>query len=265
MAVPDAAADLYLVGLGIGGFDRRSVETDEILRTAKKIFHLTAYHQELLSLSNGEVISLEQEYAQEGSPRSAYRGMADLVLKETAALRGKDHACFLTYGHPLFLVDSGWMLLEMGASSGISVKAVPATSFLDAVLPDMGARFDCAVQLYEANLFVQYRIEPDTRIPLMLSQFGSFGIERLRQRDNLYGRTEPLTARLREIYPPDRDVSLVLSAWRSDMAPQIVHATIAEIDTLVTRSHSGTSLYISGSEPWTRPGEGWTRTTYRSE
>ncbi|MFI1177667.1 SAM-dependent methyltransferase [Streptomyces melanogenes] len=251
-ASPDAQTDLYLVGLGIGGFDRRSVEVDNLLKSARKVLHLTAFDADLRHLSAGDVVDLEQVYGTGSDPRQVYQEMAMQALLAGVDARGKGHACFLTYGHPLFLVDSGWWIEQAAAEYGITVKAIPAASFLDSLLIDLGARFDRAVQSYEANVFFRYQIQPDTRFPVVPSRFGSFDVGRLRQRDNLYGRLAPLTRRLRDLYPTDRPVAAVLSAWRADMAPQISHTTVGEIDTLASSSHSGMSLYIGGSEEWTR-------------
>ncbi|MEU2856311.1 SAM-dependent methyltransferase [Streptomyces syringium] len=253
LRVPDAQADLYLVGLGIGGFDRRSVEVDNLLKSAQKVLHLTAFDADLRQLCAGDVVDLEQIYGTGSDPRQVYQEMATQALLAGADARKEGYACFLVYGHPLFLVDSGWWIEQAAAEYGITVKAIPATSFLDSLLVDLGTRFDRAVQSYEANVFYRYQIEPDTRFPVVLSQFGSFDVSRLRQRDNLYGRLAPLTRRLRDLYPADRPVAAVLSAWRADMAPQISHSIVGEIDTLVSSSHSGMSLYIGGSEEWTLP------------
>ncbi|MEV8325689.1 SAM-dependent methyltransferase [Kitasatospora sp. NPDC056731] len=257
LRVPDAQADLYLVGLGIGGFDRRSVEADQILRDSRRILHLTAYDSDLRLRYDGEVTDLEQVYAADPNPGQVYHAMAARVLEAAAEGRGHGPVSFLTYGHPLFLVDTGWLLQEAAQRHGLTVKAVPATSFLDTLLIDVGARFDYAVQAYDANAFYLHSVVPDTRFPLVLSQFGSFGTDRLRDREDLYGRLSPLTARLRDLYPADRAVAAVLSAWRSDMAPQISHATVGELDSLVSSSHSGMTLYIGGSEPWTLPRTHW--------
>lgn len=183
--------------------------------------------------------------------------MAAQVLQAVRDCDGKRPVCFLTYGHPLYLVEPGWILMEEARAEGISVKPLPSTSFLDTVLVDLGARFDFGVQVYDANIFHLHDIRPDTRFPVILAQFGSFDIRRLRQSGYLYGRIYPLTRRLREIYPPDRAVAAVLSSWRPDMAPQINHTTIRDIDSLIFSSHSGTTLFIGGSEPWTNAQKDW--------
>ncbi|ATL31167.1 SAM-dependent methyltransferase [Streptomyces formicae] len=257
LRVPDAEADLYLVGLGIGGLERRTVEADEVLHSAGVILHHTAFDADLRHMYQAEVVDLEPVYADGPNPLQAYRNMAAQVLQAVRDGDGKSPVCFLTYGHPLYLVESAWILMEEAGVEGISVKPLPSASFLDAVLVDLGARFDFGVQVYDASVFYSHDIEPDIRFPVILAQFGSFDIRRLRQSGDLYGRISPLTHRLQDIYPPDRAVAAVLSSWRPDMAPQISRTTIRDLDSLISSSHSGTTLFIGGSEPWANVQQDW--------
>ncbi len=256
LRVPDAQADLYLVGLGIGGLERRTVEADEVLQSAGVILHHTAFDADLRHMYRAAVVDLESVYGADSNPTQAYHEMAAQALQ---AVRERDGGpvCFLTYGHPMYLVDSAWILMEAAKAEGISVKALPSTSFLDTVLVDLGARFDRAVQAYDADLFYLHDVRPDIRFPVLLAQFGSFDSHQLRRSGDLYGRLSPLTRRLQEIYPSDRAVAAVLSSWRPDMAPQISHTTIRDIDSLISSSHSGTTLFIGGSEPWANAQPDW--------
>lgn len=243
LRVPDAEADLYLVGLGIGGFDQRTVEADQVLRDAITILHLTAFDKELREITSGRVEDLSGLYFEEGTANEVYERMARYVADVTANLRGVGHVCFLTYGHPLFLVDSSWSLLQ---STDLRVKALPASSFLDRVLVDLDVRFDRTCQLYEANALMVLRPNLDIRVPLMISQVGEVGSNLIAERGRKIEWVTPLFDFVSAIYPPDRRCDLVFSPYRSDMAPQVRSAVVDELPSLISSVHTGSTLFIHG-------------------
>ncbi|RPE77416.1 MULTISPECIES: SAM-dependent methyltransferase [unclassified Frondihabitans] len=244
--VPDAEADLYLIGLGIGGFDTRTVEVDELLKGSAATFHLTAFDSDLRRICGGEVIDLKSIYESDDDPRAVYRSMSNAVVDRSMNQAGSGAVLFLTYGHPLFLVDSGWQLLHEAASIGIRVKAVAASSFIDQVLVDVRRRYDLAVQSYESHFFIRHEVVIDARMPLLLSQVGDFGSLTLRPSGRVLERLEPLLARIASIYPADRECCLIFSSWRPDVAPESLWTSVGELSTIVSSVHVGCSLYVRG-------------------
>lgn len=244
--VPDAKADLYLVGLGIGGFARRTMEADEILSQSAAILHLTAYDAELKTNYSGDVVNLQHVYEAHDHAADVYTNMTNIVMEYVEANNFLGSVVFLTYGHPLFLVDTGWELIDKCQQKGLRVKPLAAISFVDQVLCDIGKRFDSGVQMYEADLLVTHRVALDSRFPLLVSQIGEYGTSSLRINNNKVKRLHPLFEYLQQQYPGDRRCTLIMSSWREDMAPKTVTASIADITSLLSSIHTGCSLYVDG-------------------
>ncbi|PZF02822.1 hypothetical protein DEJ01_09860 [Curtobacterium sp. MCLR17_040] len=245
LRVPDAEADLYLVGLGIGGFDQRTVEVDRLLRGAAAIYHLTAFHEELQALSLGNVEDLSSLYFSGRNAASTYEDMTAYLREQTRTVREYGYVCFLTYGHPLYLVDTSWSLLQ--DDGGFRVKAIAATSFIDRLLCDLDYRFDYGVQIYEANVFLAQMpaVEPST--PLILSQVGEVGSDEIAERGRKLEWLTPLFEQVGNRFPPDRQCDLIFSPYRSDMAPNVVTARVDELMTLASSVHTGSTLLVHGA------------------
>lgn len=241
--VPDAKADLYLVGLGIGGFDQRTVEVDQILRDATVVLHLTAFDSKLRALTGGRVENLADVYFGKGTASGIYEHLTDQIADVASAYKGFGHVCFLTYGHPLFLVDTSWSLLRR---PDLLVKALPATSFVDRMMVDLDVRFDYGCQMYEANRFMALQPQLDDRVPLLVSQVGEVRSNRIGERGRKMEWVTPLFDRVSASYPSDRRCDLVFSPYRSDMAPVVNSTTVGELAALVSSVHTGSTLFVHG-------------------
>lgn len=243
LRVPDAEADLFIVGLGIGGFDQRSIEVDSLLRDAMVILHLTAFDAELRKLTTGRVEDLAPVYFGSNSASDVYERITEYVAQVAHDVRGIGHVCFLTYGHPLFLVDSSWLLLT---HPSLRVKALPAVSFIDRIMVDLEARFDHGCQMYEANAMLKLRPRIDSRVPLAVSQVGEVGTGLIGERGRKGEWVAPLLDFVADNYPAGRRCDLVFSPYRRDMAPRIQSATVGELSALISSVHTGTTLYVHG-------------------
>ncbi len=207
------------------------------------VLHLTAFDSELRALATGSVRNLADVYFSGGVASDVYARMAEEIETVVNDVRGLGHVCFLTYGHPLFLVDTSWMLLNTQA---FRVKALPGTSFLDRMMVDLGARFDYGCQHYEANRFMVLRPRLDPRTPLVISQVGEVGSDAIAERPHKIEWVAPLFDRIAESYPRDRRCDMIFSPYRSDMAPQVNSTVVGELQTLTSSVHTGSTLYVHG-------------------
>lgn len=245
LRVPDAEADFYLVGLGIGGFDQRTVEVDRLLRGATAIFHLTAFHSDLEAISLGRVEDLAPRYFSGREAAATYRHLAEYLHEQAVEIAEYGYGCFLTYGHPLYLVDTSWSLLK--EASTLRVKAIAATSFLDRLLCDLKHRFDYAVQIYEANTLLERKPSVDSQTPLVIAQVGEVGSDEIAERGRKIEWLSPLFKTVAAAYPADRQCDLIFSPYRSDMAPSVVTARVGELMTLASSVHTGSALVVHGA------------------
>src|SRR5699024_4966101 len=81
LRVPDAEADIYLVGLGIGGFERRTVEAHNILSECGFIAHLTAFDDAIKVTYQADVYDLGVINASSDEPSMVYRQIAEVVIE----------------------------------------------------------------------------------------------------------------------------------------------------------------------------------------
>lgn len=243
LRVPDAEADIYLVGLGIGGFEQRTVATDGILRQSEKILHLTAFDSDLRQNFGDAVIDLSPLYQRFSDPAQTYAAMADEVYAAWEASVGP--VAYLTYGHPLFLVDSSWILRERCSLSGVRLKSLPATSFLDGLFGAIDSRLDHGFLYLEAQRFMALDDEaiPPTA-PLVIAQAGDYGSDRLRPTTHRGQRALPLLSKVERVFAPDSIASVFLLSWRSDMAPQFTTASVANVHSLTSSVHVGCSIAV---------------------
>lgn len=244
--VPDAEADIYIVGLGIGGYERRTVEADAVLAQSEFIFHLTAFDAQLReTYPNSTVVDHGHLYSEFDDPSFVYSEMAEAVVNVFLFRSTSRPVSFLVYGHPSVLVDSATIIRRKTEKHGIRVKTIPGISFIDESISLFDDRLDLAVQYYEATHFVHNRIAPDTRYPVLLSQVGDFGSRKLRpQYDS--DRFSDLFDYITELYSYDvsRRIDFFLLPWREDMEPQVMSYQVSSIRQ--ARPFVGNSLLIHG-------------------
>lgn len=244
--VPDAEADIYIVGLGIGGFERRTVEADIILRHSAYIFHLTAFDTELkLAYPNSSVVNHIHLYSEYDDPKLVYEDMANAVAEVASCIDLGRPISFLVYGNPVVLVDSARILHDKAKKIGMRVKIIPAISFLDESISLFQAGLDYAMQYYEATFFVKNEIKPDLRFPVILSQVGDFNSDKLRP-DYSSTRFADLYNYIKGLYKSDlsRKIDLYLLPWRKDMEPQVTSYQVRTIHEM--KPHVGMSILIHG-------------------
>ena len=246
LKVPDAKADLYLVGLGIGSFSSRTVEVDSILKSASLILHLTAFQNELLDNFNCEIIDLKELYESSDDARHVYNEMSKFIIEAVKDRNFLGHAAFLTYGNPLWLVDSNWNILARKNELPFTVKAIAASSFVDQVLIDLELRYDRAAQIFLADLFLNTAPRIDSRYALILPQIGDLGTLLLRQKNVDLTKLSQLFGIIQHEYPGSRKCHLIMSAWRSDIEPEIATTTVEDIFSVIVAIHTGSTLVIEG-------------------
>lgn len=244
MRVPDAKADIYIIGLGIGGFEQRTVEVDQLLRDAEVVVHLTAFHNELVEICSGQVINLSDLYFSNKSPDIVYQDIAEYIISISNNLSSLGNLCFLNYGHPAFLVDSTWIITE---NSKKNVKVIPAMSFLDRIFCDIPIRVDNGFSYFEAETLVNINPSFDINYPLIISQVGEIGAEKIEPTTNSHNILKIIRDKLQEQYHiHNPKCHLVFSPYRKDMEPSVFSAYLSELDSLAKYLHNGCSILVEG-------------------
>lgn len=238
--------DLFVVGLGIGGARRLTWEATDVLARASRVLHLSPLHDELCRLvKNGSVESLNDIYRSDSGRLRVYDAIAARVLEVALECRESGaHVVWATYGHPRWLVRSTETILALSDESHLSVCLVPGISSFDTILMDAPWSFGPGATLVEANDFVKRDLVVDTRLPLVVFQFGDAGTEDLRPELGDVARFEPLIVRLEGIYPPTHAVSVIVSSWQRGVPSRVTTGTIASLREIARFAHVGTTLVV---------------------
>jgi hypothetical protein len=238
-----------LVGAGIGGAHRLTGEAVALLESARTVLHLTPLDAELARLCRGAVASLAPVYAESDDPSTTYRRMADWLVEAARDARCHgSYACFATYGHPLLLVWTSRLALARCRREGLRAAVAPGLSSFDTLLIDSPFRLDGGSLVYDAHDFIGRGLGVETRLPLVLLQFGDVGDTRLRPDPADLTRFGPMLDRLRALYPPERAAALVVSPWRTGMRPRVHRSRISSLEEILAFAHTGTTLVVDGDD-----------------
>jgi Tetrapyrrole (Corrin/Porphyrin) Methylases len=204
---------ITIIGAGVRTPDHLTLEADRLLRETDAIYHLladepaiTAYLQQL----NRPLVDLSPYYREDDFRLRVYEKIADIVLQAALAPAA---ICFVVPGHPLVYVTSSTLILDRAPKYGIRVNLLPGISSLDTMIVQLRLEIGVnGLQVFEANRFIYYQIEPDPRVPLFLFQPGCVGTGYItRSGKNRRGRFDLLRAALLRTYPPRHRCTLLVS------------------------------------------------------
>lgn len=238
--------DIYLIGSGINLDDHLTPEAVRKLGRCHTAYHLTAFHERLAGLC-AEVVDLRDVYfsSEDGS---SYRRIADMILDHARRQAG---VAFVTYGHPMVLVDSCQMILAAARAEGLRVDVVSGVSSIDVLLQwlqlDVGL---AGLQIYEVNQMVLHGRPPNPQAACLVMQVGAFGSLRLAH-TGAQGpeRYAGLRDFLLRAYAGEHPVMLMTFPFRSDMEPIAIRTTIAGLPDAADAIHTGMTLYIPPGKP----------------
>ena len=234
--------DLYLVGVGILGLKQISREAEGVIRSCRKVFHLTSVDDQLRRI-NANVTDNEDLYWT-GEPGSVvYERIIQRVFDE--ALKGPGVANVI-YGHPLFFDDINMALIARSKEHGLKYQVIPGVSSLDTLSSDLEIDYGDGLQVYEAGDLVYNQHPLNPRVHAIILQVGQFGSNLTTQKiPSPRGRFTPFQEHLKRYYPANHKVVVAFSD-RGDIGyrkSQLV-CTIDEMDDHRKKIFKGTTLYI---------------------
>ena len=187
---------LTIVGLGPGSADLLTAQTLDILSSAPLVYVRTRHHPTVKQLTTAAFwLDCDDLYATYAEFDDVYAAIADRVLM--LAKKGR-HVVYAVPGNPLVAERSVTMLLIAAAEANISVRVLPALSFVD--LAAVALRLDAGnLQVCDA---LELRIDPLR--PALIHQ--------VHDRDSA---TE-LKLQLLEIYPAAHGVTLLRGLGSDD-------------------------------------------------
>jgi Protein containing tetrapyrrole methyltransferase domain and MazG-like (predicted pyrophosphatase) domain len=236
--------DIALAGIGIGGFEQTTLETLEVFKRARIIFHLTSYHQRLRKFCK-QVIDLEKEYWTGELDTDVYARLARIVLDE--ARRGP-RVVMVGDGHPAYYDDVTWDIYRQGKRRGLNVRILPAISSIDSMAVHCGLEINSnGLQILDATSIVAATQELNPYLDTLIMQIGWFGTSLTSEiSHSKKGRFNPLIKYLSRFYPKNHRVSIMSAPYSKNDRPVKITTKLGSLDDHHKRILPIMSLFIPG-------------------
>jgi tetrapyrrole methylase family protein/MazG family protein len=239
---------VYVVGMGMR-LSHLTPEVSAALAASETVFlltHIPGTAEALREYCN-KVIDLSQFYEEQPSRLDTYRRMVSVVLEEAASA---PPVTFAAYGHPLFVVQAGAVLVRVGRQLGLAVSVLPGISSFDTILADLGVDLiDTGLQMHDATELVLYQRRLVPSMSTLLWQVGFFGTALHTTRTSKPGRLARLEEYLLRFFPARHPVFSVTSAVGPGEVSHVQSFTLQELDDHAAGLHAGVTLYVPPSEP----------------
>lgn len=219
-------ATIVVIGLGPGDPGLVTAATSREINRVRRRFLRTVHHPSasLVLDAEGSASSFDDLYETEATFDEVYQRIAELLI---AAARHEGEILYAVPGSPLVLERSVRILTERAATDGVTLRTLPAVSFLDAAWTALGIDpVDAGVRLVDGHRFATEAA--GERGPLLIAHTHA----------NWVLSDVKLAA---ESEPGDTEVVLLHHLGLHD--ERIVTTTWAEIDRTLEADHL-TSLYV---------------------
>lgn len=204
-------AVITLVGLGSGGIGQLTLESWEALQNGR-VFLRTAVHPcaQDLKARGIDFQSYDRFYEQAEDFERVYAAIADDLIAQ--ARRGD--LVYAVPGNPFFAESTVALLLEKAKEAGVTVRALPAVSFVDSCLTALQTDGGQGLTVIDAFDLIQSR--PDATRPLLITQ--------------PYSRPmlSDIKLSLMNVYPDDFRTALIIHAGLPDES--VVWMPLYELD-----------------------------------
>ncbi len=208
----DGTPDVYVVGLGIRAIQQITREVEEAMRRSTAVFFVDDGFgvQEHIESLGTEAVPLLDLYGEGSERRGTYVRMAARVLDRAL---DSPPVCFASYGHPTVYVRPTTLIQRGAAALGLEVSVLAGVSALDAIMVDLNLDPGPeGLQMYEATDALARRrpLQPD--VPCLLWQISAVENGLYTRRRALAERFVRLQRYLLDVYPPEHEATMVLSA-----------------------------------------------------
>ena len=242
VSLHDVNIDLYLVGVGIGGWSRMTYEAGEVLSGASRVAHLTPFTMEQWRTlaPSAQIESLESAYLT-ATRRQAYEQMADRSFAAAKSAREDNgYACFVVYGHPSWFVSTTRILLNRGSSRGVRTSVVPGISSLDTLLVDAPVDLGSGICVLDVFKYLEIESCPNPLFPLVLMYF-----------DEIYTQTNTLSRlkyKLLKSYPDSQRLHIVRSGVSCEVGKICESIVLRNLESISLSGPGGYTLVVEAKE-----------------
>jgi hypothetical protein len=242
------APDIYVVGLGINGFDQVTPETINALRKCQHVYYVSSSlgTEEFFKHNSIPSTDLFSCY-EEGKHRSiAYQKMAEKVVAH--AIEGGPIA-LAEYGHPTVFAYPPFIISKLCKIFDLKMKVLPAVSAMDCIFAEL--MIDPAhngLQMYEATDLILRDRPLLSDVGALIWQVGA--VETALYSSNAgkperYGR---LATHLIKYYPPTHVITAIYSSNHPLIRSQIYEFPLWALPDHAEVLHAGYTLYIPPAE-----------------
>ena len=163
------SGSLTLVGTGVRFVRQVTQESRECLERSDRVLHLVdSSTAEWIRSLNPNSESLQPFLEKEEEREEAYGVMSEHIL---SFVRKGLRVCAAFYGHPAFYSPCSRQTILKARQEGFAARMVPGISPQDCLFVDLGIDPGrSGIQSYDANMFLDRRIQIDSATPLILWQ-----------------------------------------------------------------------------------------------
>ncbi len=235
LRVPEA--DIYLVGFGMQLPNDFTLEMLAVLKRCTRVFAVPPIHAPDFGLPPME--DLSRLYGPAKDRRLTYREWTGLILDAAATA---PPVAFATYGSVMCGASTPHQILQQAPGRGLSVHVTKTVSCFDGIWADLNMDPFYGLSVWEASVFLDLAITPDTKANLLLPQAPVLGIS---QGPDLATGTiagsstiTQLRDHLLGFYPPEHPVYFIHTASGTSTGTEIETMPLVKLDHPGMQSHS---------------------------
>jgi hypothetical protein len=237
------SADIYIVGLGVFELSQLTLETLDVLKRARCVYHVSGRQANLCAI-NPNTRDLGDMYARRGKRIDIYRRIASVVVD--SALKGGAPIAFAVDGNPMFFNDISWNIAAIARKRSLWVEALPGVSCIDVLPIQLGFEpGDLGLQILEATQLVLYDLPINPCLSTLVLQVGYFFVRLTappprRKR----GAFAPLVMHLRKFFP-EVHPAVFIASQSSRLAPTVLFSCeVGSIDKFRNQISPWMTLYL---------------------
>lgn len=226
--------NLLIVGSGFIPPKQMTIEARDAVVNADIVYFglINVWGTEFIKSLNSNAIDLTELFRKPvGYPvAKVYREVFDEIMK---SVRSGKKTCFVSYGHPTFLVDATQLLLRASRLENFSTRILPGINASDCLFADFGIDpVRDGLQMFEATKLLLEKREIDIKSNVVIWQIGIIGENNcypaigIKQDKN---KKKRFATHLKKYYPEKQPCALYEASTKPLQEPTIFWTTIGAL------------------------------------
>ena len=233
---------LTVVGTGMQAVGQITIEAQNYIKTADKLFHLTSdpVTERYLCELNPTAESIYNSYADR---KDRFKSYLEMVTRIMVEVRRGLKVCAAFYGHPGVFVFPSHEVIRQARREGYSARMMPGISAEDCLFADLGIDPGApGCHSFETTDFLLFRRKFDPHSSLILWQVGVIGDLTFQAKGYDNKNIDVLVDYLEPVYGRDHGAVVYEASHFSIYDPSMERTTIGKLpDTKLT---AASTLYV---------------------